>query len=220
MSTERVSSMKKFDFSNGIVVATEWISRLAIANLMWLLCSLPIITLIPATNALFRLFYLWSKGEDTPSTAKTFWDSFKKVFWNSYKGAGLVWGVLVVLLLDSWILTLLAQTQAWLHIYKYVLYMTTFLFSLTALYYFPLSKKLSGSGPKQLLTAFWLMIGHPVLSLLLAASCMLLVIILLRFPALLFFFSGTGLAGLATMFTNKAIYHSSMRKKKKLPAEY
>ena len=212
--------MKKFNFSNGIVIATEWISRLAIANLMWLLCSLPIVTLIPSTNALFHLFALWSKGEDTPSTAKTFWHSFKKDFWNSYKGAGLVWGVLVVLLLDSWILTLLAQTQAWLHIYKYVLYMTTFLFSLTALYYFPLSKKLSGSGPKQFLTAFWLMIGHPVLSLLLAVSCMLLVIILLRFPALLFFFSGSGIVGLATMFTNKAIYHSSMRRKKKISEEY
>lgn len=220
MSTERVSIMKRFDFSNGIVIATEWISRLAIANLMWLMCSLPIVTLIPATNALFHLFAVWSKGEDTPSTAKTFWHSFKNQFWDSYKAGGLVCGVLVVLLLDSWILTLLAQTQAWLHIYKYVLYITTILFSLTSLFYFPLTKKLSGTVPKQLLTAFWLLIRHPVLSLLLAAACILLVIVLLRFPALLFFFSGSGIAGLATMFTNKAIYHSNMRKKNKLPAEH
>ena len=212
--------MKKFDFSNGIVVATEWISRLAIANLMWLMCSLPVVTLIPATNALFHLFALWSNGEDTPSIAKTFWSSFKNQFWNSYKACGLVWSIFFILLLDSWFLTHLAQMQAWLHIYKYVLYITTILFSLTALYYFPLTKKLRGTVLKQLLTAFWLMIKHPVLSLLLAVSSILLVIVLLRFPALLFFFSGSGVAGLATVFVNKAIYHNTMRRKNELPAEH
>lgn len=203
--------MKKFDFTNGIVEGAEWISRLAILNLVWLLFSLPIVTAIPATNALFYVLHLWSEGERTMPIFKTFWDYFKSHFWKGYKIGLPAFGILVILLLDSWYLSNLTSTAAWIQIYKYVIYVASILFSLTVLFYFPLTKKMTTSLPKQFLTGFVLMAGHSLISLGLLFASVTLIFVLLRWPALLFFFSGSGLGWIATLATKKA-FNKTMAK--------
>lgn len=196
--------MKKFDFTNGIVEGAEWVSRLALLNLVWLLFSLPIITAIPATNALFYILHLWSQGERTIPIFKTFGDYFKSHFWEGFKTGTPALVILVILLLDSWYLANLASPPAWIQIYKYVIYVAFVLFSLTVLFYFPLTKKLTTSLPKQFLTGFVLMVGHPIISLGLLLVTVALIFVLLRWPALLFFFSASGLGWIATIASKNA----------------
>lgn len=204
--------MKKFDLTNGIVEGAEWISRLAVLNLVWLLFSLPIVTSIPATNALFYVLHLWSHGDHSLPIFKTFWDYFKTHFWEGYKIGLPVLGIVVVLLLDSWYLTNLASPATWIQIYKYVIYVVSILFSLTTLFYFPLTKKMTVSLPKKVLTGFVLMIGHPLISLGLILASAALIFVLLRWPALLFFFSVSGFGWIATLATKKAFNKTMVKR--------
>ncbi|MBM6614256.1 DUF624 domain-containing protein [Desemzia sp. RIT804] len=197
--------MKKFDFTNGIVEGTEWVSRLAVLNLVWLLFSLPIITAIPATNTLFYILDLWSQGETALPIFSTFRDHFKIHFWEGYKIGLLIFGILVILLLDSWYLTDLVSPAAWVQIYQYVIYVIAVLFGLTTLFYFPLTKKLTTSLPKRFLTGFVLMAGHPLISLGLLLASGLLIFIFLRWSALMFFFSASGIGWIATIAAKKAL---------------
>lgn len=202
--------MKKFDLTKGIVTGTEWISRLAILNLVWLLFSLPIITLIPATNTLFYLFNLWSNGETSQPILKTFWYHFKTHFWSGYKAGFPIFIVFVILLLDQWYLNSLPNLSAWIHIYQYVLYFFSILFSLTALFYAALLQEftLSLTLPKQLLTSLLIMVGHPLISLGLLLTVLLLLFVFSIWPAMVLFFSASGIGWTATLATRKAVTKS------------
>lgn len=205
--------MKRFDLSKGIVTGTEWIARLALLNLIWLLFSIPVITLIPATNTLFYLLNLWSNGETSQPIFKTFWHHFKTHFWDGYKVGTPIFIILVILLLDQWYLNSLSTPSAWIHIYQYVLYFFSILFSLTALFYAALSKKLPLTFPKRLLTSLLMMIGHPVISGGLLLTVLLLLFIFSNWPAMLFFFSASGIGWAATLATKKAVAKTIQKQK-------
>ncbi|MFL2100687.1 YesL family protein [Desemzia sp. FAM 23991] len=204
--------MKKFDFTNGIVEGTEWISRLAVLNLVWLLFSLPLVTAIPATNALFHILHLWSQGETSVPIFKTFHHYFKSHFWEGYKIGLPVFGISAILFLDSWYLASLSSPAAWIQVYKYVIYVASILFGLTALFYFPLTKKLTTSLPKKFLTGFVLMAGHPLISLGLFLISGVLLFVLLRWPALFFFFSVSGLGWIATIAVKTTFTKTLLKK--------
>lgn len=196
--------MKKFDLTKGLVTGTEWVSRLAILNLVWLLFSLPILTMIPATNTLFYILHQWSNGETSLPIFNTFWTHLKTHFWNGYKIGLPIFIVVIILFIDRWILNSISNPPAWVQIYLYVLYFFSILFSLTALFFAALSKKLTLTIPKQLLTSFLLMIGHPLVSLGLLATVLLLLLLFSIWPAMIFFFSASGIGWAATIAVKKA----------------
>ena len=197
--------MKKFDLTNSVVEGTEWFSRLAIVNLIWLLFSLPIITLIPATDALFQLTNDWSNGTTNKSLFRTFMYYFKQNFWSSFK-VGLPFCLIaIILILDSWFLnTQMLSSSAGIQIYKYALYTFGILFGLTALYSYPLSKKIKLPVSRLYLSGMVLMISQPIISLGLLISIIVIAIVLLKWPALGFFFSVSLVAWLATLAMEKA----------------
>lgn len=59
--------------------AAELAANLLILNLFWLLASLPIVTIFPATAALFGVVRAWQQGEDPPIAA-SFIEQFKRHF--------------------------------------------------------------------------------------------------------------------------------------------
>lgn len=197
--------MKKIDLTKGVVSSTEWIARLAILNLIWLLFSIPIVTIFPATNTLFYILHLWANGETTGSILKTFWTHFKAHFWTGYKVGLPIFILLLILFIDRWFLEQLSSQAGWIQIYQYVLYFLTILFCLTALFYVTLTKIVQLPLRKQFLTSFFLMIGHPLISFGLLLTVMVLLFIFSRWPALLFFFSGSGIGWAATLATKKAV---------------
>lgn len=207
--------MKKFDLTKGIVTGTEWISRLAMLNLVWLLFSIPLITLIPATNTLFHLLNIWSNGETSQPILKTFWQHFKTHFWSGYKIGFPIFIIFVILLLDQWYLNSLTDLSAWIHIYQYVLYFFSVLFSLTALFYAALSQEstLTLTLPKQLFTSLLMMVGHPLISLGLLFTVSLLLLVFSIWPAMLLFFSASGIGWAATLAAKKAVTKTLQKQK-------
>lgn len=196
--------MKKFDLTNSVVEGTEWFSRLAIVNLIWLLFSLPIITLIPATDALFQVTNDWSNGKTNKSLFRTFMYYFKQNFWSSFKIGLPVCIIMFILFLDSWFLNTQMTATAGIQIYKYALYTFGILFGLTSLYSCPLSKKVNVSVSRLFLTGMVIMISQPLISLLLLISIIVMAIVLLKWPVLGFFFLVSLVAWLATLAMEKA----------------
>lgn len=196
--------MKKFDLTNSVVEGTEWISRLAIANLVWLLFSLPLITLVPATDALFQVTNDWSNGKTNKSLFRTFMYYFKQNFWSSFKIGLPICFIMFILFLDSWFLNTQMTATAGIQIYKYALYTFGILFGLTSLYSCPLSKKENVSVSRLFLTGMVIMISQPLISLLLLISIIVMVIVLLKWPVLGFFFLVSLVAWLATLAMEKA----------------
>ncbi|WNF35669.1 YesL family protein [Bacillaceae bacterium IKA-2] len=52
-------------------------------NLLWVVVCLPVITIPPATFALYHVLYKWVKGEGS-GLSKEFFHGFKIYFWRSY----------------------------------------------------------------------------------------------------------------------------------------
>ena len=63
-----------------IVIIMNWIWRLSWINLIWLLFSIPIITVIPSTFAMYSVVIKLVKGEDEADILPTFIQDFKKYF--------------------------------------------------------------------------------------------------------------------------------------------
>lgn len=61
----------------------EQVSNYFILNIIWLICSLPVITFFPATAAMFGIVREWSLGKDQQSISKSFWNHFKSNFKSS-----------------------------------------------------------------------------------------------------------------------------------------
>ena len=51
-------------------------------NLLWFVCSLPLVTLPPSTAAVFATVSRWSRGEE--GVAGTFFREWKRLLWKSY----------------------------------------------------------------------------------------------------------------------------------------
>ena len=86
-----MSSMLDKELRNRLVDAYVGAIPLIILNVIWFVVSLPIITLIPATGA---LFYATNQLAHIQSADwRTFFDGFRRYFWQSWG-----WGLLTVLL--------------------------------------------------------------------------------------------------------------------------
>src|SRR5699024_11676023 len=83
--------------SSYMVKGTEWLARLAVLNLVWLLFSLPVVTIIPAFYAMCHVQKEWVEGNTKLPVFSTFKQAFTKHFGESYKkGAFLLFVGLIV----------------------------------------------------------------------------------------------------------------------------
>ena len=67
------------NLKNGLITFLTITGDLMALNILWFLCSLPIITIGPSTNALFTVTLKLAKGESV-SVLKTFFKAFKENF--------------------------------------------------------------------------------------------------------------------------------------------
>jgi len=194
--------LKKIDLTNIVVKGTVWFSNLAILNLFWILFSLPIITIIPATDAVFEVLTQWEENNG-PTTSfkksfKQYKSYFKKNFWKSYK-RGLFYVVIaIILFVDIQFLNAQTVSSNWFQVFKYVIYVLTAIFSIMMTFGYPLSKKSNLNMLKNLLTALIMTVKYPIITLGVIGILVLFIIIFSIWPAYLFFFSFTGIAWTAT----------------------
>jgi uncharacterized membrane protein YesL len=195
--------LKKIDFTKIIVKGTEWFSSLAVLNLSWLLFSLPIVTVIPATDAVFEVIHNWELTGKRGSVFQQFKEAFKNNFKSSYKlGLPIVLAV-VLIVLDSYFLNHLTITSGWFQVLKYGFYTFFLLIILSILYAYPLMKNTGENHIRIFVMALFVAIGHPLTTLGVIGSLLIMLFIFLLWPGMVFFF---GISGTAYIMT-KAVSH-------------
>lgn len=186
--------MKKLDLTSLAVNFTEWFSGIAILNLSWLLFSLPLVTLVPATDTVFEVVNQWKK-EGKPREVFTFFrHTFKKNFKQSYRFGLPILIVLLVIVVDIYFLSQLKLTATWFQIFKYAFYTLSLIILLTILYAYPLSKKLRNTSAKIFIASFMLAIGNIKITLAILITIIAFLFFLTWFPAMILFVSMSGLA--------------------------
>ncbi len=162
------------------------LADLLIASLLWLLCSLPVITIGASTAALHYVCMQIVKNQES-ATISTFFRSFRE----NWKKATVLWlillGALGILLFDWAILFQAPDMPAhWYAVIWGVLLLLSILWVLISIYAFGLLVYFENPLKRTLINALLLCIGHPVSSILmLVCSCLLFYLGLRFIPIIL-----------------------------------
>lgn len=176
---ESFSSMNKFIF--GETPAGNLLKcavNLIILNLLWVLCSLPIITMGPATVALYTSISALSRGEErmTPTFFKGLRRNFKQslILWliTLFIGFMLYWSLYIV---SFW-----ENTRSLALIF---LTIPCFIYLMILSYAFPLLAEFETSLPKLLANSILLSIGHFPRSTLMVVINLLPILIMFLMPS-------------------------------------
>lgn len=180
-----------------IVVVTEWFAYLAGLNLLWLLLSLPLITVFPATNALFKAISCIKDG-DREEIFLGFWKTFKENSIKVIKRDWLIGLVGVILMGNIFYLSRLFQPTPILQVLLGANILLCSLFFVFSLYLYSLFQQKEIDKKEAWLLAFYYSMKHPFYSIGLLLSCMILFLLFLFWPAMSFFFSASLPAFLGT----------------------
>lgn len=154
------------------------IADLVILNLLFILCSLPIVTIGASITA---MYYVTMKMSDNKESYmfKSFFKSFKE----NFKQATIIWIFLAVigvfLFVDFRIV--LVQNAAFFRIFLYVLSFTSLLYSFLFLYAFPVLAKFYNTTSITVRNAFLMALRH--------LPYTLLMLLITLAPFALFFFN-------------------------------
>lgn len=174
---------------------TEWISRLARLNLLWIgftLLGLVIFGFFPATVAMFVVVRQWLRGKTDLPISDSFRQAYRQEFVKA-NGIGLIIGVIgAVLYLNVIFLDLNNSPNIFLvsvPVYLFILFA-----SLTLLYLFPVYAHYNLGNFNLVKQAILIMIIHPFQSLMMVIGIAASVVTMYYIPALLFFFGGSFIA--------------------------
>ena len=157
----------------------ETFSNLLFLNLLWLLACLPIVTIFPATAAMFGVVRDWVMGKDV-SLLRTFWARFKENFKQSLV-IGLVWTVIgAVLLVDLFLIVGIPGVTK--IVLGSVLSLVGLLYVFTSLYLFPVMVHYDAGWRVVLKNSLLLSVGQLSTTLLCLLVVALMATILLIVP--------------------------------------
>jgi uncharacterized membrane protein YesL len=177
---------------NGLYTLTEWITRFAYVNLLWIgfsLLGLVVFGISPATVAMFTVIRKWIMGESDIPVFQTFWNSYKKEFLRSN-------GVGILLALFAYIIFIDLNYIKLDTILQIPLYLIIFAIIMTLLYIFPVYVHYNVTFFQLFKNAFFIMMVNPVSSIMMLIGFMSLIFVMKFLPALLFFFGGSLSAGI------------------------
>ncbi len=153
-----------------IYKAMEFIMNAFLLNLLWLVLSVPILTIFPATTALFGVVREWKKQNDI-RIFSAFFRLFKENFKQSFL-VGIVWLVFTGLLLGDFIITNQVNSSV-----KYILFSFFFLLGIlylfVSIYIFPVMVHYQVTWKNAIKNAVLLSISrlhHTILSILIIAA--------------------------------------------------
>jgi len=175
----------------------NWIWRLSWTNALWLLFSVPLITIIPSTFAMYSVINKLVKDDEDADILRLFVKEFKRYLKKSFP-----LGITLVLLSVFFYVDLLIlkeQTESFMLILRYAILVLVILFIPIAFYSIPLFVEYEFSWFKALPLAFIIAIKRPFNILL--VTCGILGVLLL-----LMFSTGIGVlffGSLCALFTTK-----------------
>ncbi|XID93668.1 YesL family protein [Paenibacillaceae bacterium WGS1546] len=203
----------------GFYKLSEWIMRLSVTNVLWLLTSIPFwflvlmflmaqdtaqlqavviplaivapFTLFPATSAMFSVARKWVLGDVDVPLFKTFFRNYKQNYVQAMLG-GIIYAVLFAILIIDFQVYLRQMPGFEILAYLFIALMLLLLISL--LHFFSLLSHFHMKTVQLLKNALILTIGRPFRSLLMAVGAVAVIAISMRFTFLLPFFFGSIIA--------------------------
>lgn len=110
-------------------------TNIFLLNLMWLISSLPLITLFPAAAAMFNVFKDWSEGKER-NLIKSYFKYFKKHFKHSFI-YGILWFLtLIIFYLD---LTIINEFESYSFMMTALLFLLIILVAFNTTYFIPIT---------------------------------------------------------------------------------
>lgn len=79
----------------------EFIGNFCLLNILWIICSLPLITIFASTTAMYGVIRDWSKNDD-PAIINTFFLNFKKYFMKSLI-IGILQSLIMIILVSDFL---------------------------------------------------------------------------------------------------------------------
>ena len=154
---------KLFNLDNPFWNSMDKVFDLFIANVLWLVCCLPLFTIGPSTAAFYYVLVNRARGEDGV-ISRDFFRSFRQNFRQGVGLGLLMTAVGIFLAVD---IRLCYRSGTGIYTFFMVFFAVLFLlWASLALYSFPLLAKFEKKNSEILVWAFLLAMGHPVQTLL------------------------------------------------------
>jgi uncharacterized membrane protein YesL len=177
---------------NRIYSATEWISKFAYINLLWIafsLVGLVILGFFPATISMFTIIRKWIRGEGDIPIFHTFWSTYKSEFLRS-NGLGLIMVVIGGLMVVDFVF-MRNMENSFTNALQIPLYLLLVVIVMTMFYLFPVYVHYELKLIHIIKNSFLIMIIHPLENLVMIAGIVALFFVVKFIPGLGFFFFGS-----------------------------
>ncbi|WP_071396411.1 YesL family protein [Bacillus tuaregi] len=201
--------------ANRAYAATEWITRFAYINLLWIgftLLGLVVFGFFPATISMFAVIRKWLMGETDIPVFRTFWEYYKAEFFRS-NGLGLILVIVGGLIfLDLFFMR--NAGSSFMSIIQIPLYIFMFAVVLTILYLFPVYVHYELKLTQIIKNSFLMMLINPIENIVMIAGIVSMYFVFRFLPGLGFFFGGSLTAAL--MMATCFLVFKKMDKKKQI----
>ncbi|RSD27042.1 YesL family protein [Mesobacillus subterraneus] len=201
--------------ANRAYAATEWITKFAYLNLLWMafsLAGLIVLGFFPATIAMFTIIRKWLKGESEIPIFRTFWTTWKTEFFRS-NGLGLL--VLAVGGLIAFNLVFVKSSGVgFTSVIQIPIYLFMFAAILTIFYLFPVYVHYELKLFQMVRNSFLMMLINPIENLVMITGILAVLFVVKFIPALGFFFGGSLIA--AIIMSAGYLVFSKMNRKRSM----
>jgi uncharacterized membrane protein YesL len=178
----------------------EWLFRLAYLNILWILFSLPVVTIIPSTFAMFAVIRKWEKEDLDLPIFQTFWQKYRLFFWKSYQ-LGLFY-LLAGLFLYIDFLFIQVYEEGFFLTFKYAFIIVIIFYFITSFYSIPIYLNYQFSWYKTLFIALMLGVRQPIVTIITVFGVLLVLLCFVYLTGIGILFLGS----LSAFFISKAAY--------------
>ncbi|WP_283153780.1 YesL family protein [Guptibacillus hwajinpoensis] len=174
----------------GLYRISEWIMRIAYINILWLaftIAGLVFLGIFPATTGVFAVARKWRLGDTQIPIFKTFWKSYRSEFIRSNVLGYLIVIIGFILYLD---LRIIQNIDGWLStLLLILLFSLVFIYFFVVIFLFPVLVHFNSKTFQYLKNAIFVSIAYPIHTLLMLITSFLLIVMNVKFPILLPYFS-------------------------------
>jgi uncharacterized membrane protein YesL len=196
-------------WKSGFIRFSEWFSRLAYINLLWLgftFIGLIFFGLIPATVAMFAVLRKWMKEDLDSSIFKTFWDFYRKEFKKS-NIAGITMLIIgYILFMDIFVFELESMP-----IIQFLLYILAFFYLLVMVFFFPVYVQFELKWFQYVKMSVLMVFAAPFRAILMLIIGYGVFFLMAKIPVVMFFFLGSAISYLWLMISLPTFYKLETR---------
>jgi uncharacterized membrane protein YesL len=204
-TSHKEDKMDTSGFMGGLYRLFDWISKMALLNLLWIfftVLGLGLFGFFPATAAMFAVMRKWIYGEDDIPVIRTFWTSYKREFIKSNLLGSIISSAGVVLLVD-FLFIQNASNESLSLLYAPLLILAFLFFSMT-FYVIPMFVHYDMKIGQVIKNSFFVMILNPISTFSMVVGTFGICFALSYAPPIAIIFSGNLIALIVMKFSSKS----------------